>query len=84
MTTIQRVLVYSYLIFSLQLNNAYQNCFEESNDINYLFVNDMSQIKIPLVPLDCLHCQSAYQVSRSNSNASASSVFRYNQRKSLG
>ena len=31
--------------------------------INYIFLNDMSQIKIPLLPLDCLHCQSAYQVN---------------------
>ncbi|CAF2436916.1 unnamed protein product [Rotaria sp. Silwood2] len=50
------------VLFILVLTSAHKNCFEESNHINYLFLNDMSQIKIPLLPLDCIYCQSAYQV----------------------
>lgn len=49
--------------FILKLTNTYKTCFEESNHINYLFLNTMSQIKIPLIPLDCLLCRSAYQVN---------------------
>ncbi len=44
----------------LKFNHA---CFKQSNDFNYLFLNDLSQIKIPLLPFDCLDCQSAYQVN---------------------
>ncbi|CAF3444317.1 unnamed protein product [Rotaria sp. Silwood1] len=59
--TNQLLLIYN-ILFILILTSAYQNCFEQLNHINYLFLNDMSQIKIPLLPLDCIHCQSAYQV----------------------
>ena len=51
-----------YALFIIKLNNAYKTCFQESNDINYLFINDTSQIKIPLLPLNCYSCQSAHQV----------------------
>jgi hypothetical protein len=54
----QLILIY-YVLFI----DAYKYCFKEAN--HYLFLNDMSQIKIPLLPLDCLYCQSAYQVSLS-------------------
>ena len=60
MISYQLILIY-YVLFI----NAYKYCFKQSNHINYLFLNDMSQIKIPLIPLDCLYCQSAYQVSLS-------------------
>jgi hypothetical protein len=52
-----------YVLFILKLIHTYKTCFEESNHINYLFLNNMSQMKIPLIPSDCLLCQSAYQVS---------------------
>ncbi|CAF3988024.1 unnamed protein product [Rotaria magnacalcarata] len=55
------MLIY-YLLFLLKLTAGDKNCFQQPNDINYLFLNDMSQIKIPLIPRDCIHCQSAYQV----------------------
>ena len=38
-------------------------CFEETDRINYLFVDDLSQVVIPLLPLHCLACQSADRVS---------------------
>lgn len=63
MTSYQVLLMFNAL-FLFKSNNAYKDCFKESNHINYLFINDMSQIKIPLIPLDCFHCQSAYQVNR--------------------
>jgi len=66
----QLILLICYVLFILKFNNAYKTCFKESNHINYLFLNDMSQIKIPLLPLDCLHCQSAYQVSLGNKKKS--------------
>jgi hypothetical protein len=50
------------ILFILKSNNAYKTCFQESNQINYLFLNNLSQLKIPLIPLDCFYCQSAYQV----------------------
>jgi hypothetical protein len=51
-----------WIAFILKFNHA---CFKQSNEFNYLFVNDFSQIKIPLIPLDCFDCQTAQQVSRS-------------------
>ena len=63
--TIYQLIFICYILFILKFNNAYKTCFKESNQLNYLFLNDMSQIKIPLLPLDCLYCQSAYQVSSS-------------------
>jgi len=61
--TIYQFIFICYLLLILKYNNAYKTCFKESNQQNYLFLNDMSQIKIPLLPLDCLYCQSAYQVN---------------------
>ena len=58
-----QLLLICYISFILKFTNPSKTCFEESNHINYLFLNTMSQIKIPLIPLDCLLCQSAYQVS---------------------
>jgi hypothetical protein len=51
------------ILFIVNFNNAYKTCFEESNQINYIFLNNMSQIKLPLIPLNCFYCQTAYQVS---------------------
>jgi hypothetical protein len=56
------------ICFVLLLVNLSNTCFKEINHINYLFTEDMSQTKIPLLPLDCLHCQSAYQVSIDETN----------------
>jgi len=64
MISCQLILIFYVLLFILKFNNAYKTCFKQSNHINYLFLNDMSQIKIPLIPFDCLYCQSAYQVNQ--------------------
>lgn len=54
------MLTYQFiLIFYVLYSQATNTCFQQSNPINYLFLNDMSQIKIPLIPLDCFLCQSA-------------------------
>ena len=63
--TLQGIVICS-MFFLLEFNRADKPCFEQSNEVNYLFLNEeISRIKIPLLPLDCLHCQSAYQVCRS-------------------
>lgn len=54
--------IYYSLLYFCTLIYGYKTCFDETNDINYLFLNDKSQIKIPLIPLNCLHCQLSYQV----------------------
>jgi len=63
MNMTNQLLLICYALFTIKLIHTYKTCFEESNHINYLFLNSMSQMKIPLIPSDCLLCQSAYQVS---------------------
>lgn len=44
-----------YILCLFQINHADQ--------FNYLFVKENSLIKIPVLPFDCLACQSADEVS---------------------
>ena len=61
--TWQERLFICYILCLFQTNHADQSCFTQSNEFNSLFVKENSLIKIPLLPFDCLACQSADEVS---------------------
>ena len=51
------------LVSCLAVHDALRACFEETHWISYLFVDDLAQVVIPLLPQNCLTCQSADRVS---------------------
>ena len=51
------------MILSSLLIRLTRNCFQQTHHFNYLFLPDQSQIKIPLIPLNCQFCQLASQVN---------------------
>lgn len=52
-----------YQILSILFVLKYiHTCFQQTNHLNYLFLNNTSQIKIPLIPYDCFYCQIASYV----------------------
>lgn len=62
MICLRRLVICSILCLYQRIH-ANDSCFKQSNDFNNLFVSENSLIKIPLVPFDCIACQSADEVS---------------------
>lgn len=57
-----QLLLISSISLLFKLTYAYRTCSKESNPTNYLFLNISSQLKIPLIPMNCFLCQTAHQV----------------------
>ncbi|CAF0732958.1 unnamed protein product [Adineta ricciae] len=57
-----QLLLISSISLLFRLTYAYRICSKESNPTNYLFLNISSQLKIPLIPINCFQCQIAHQI----------------------